>query len=238
MARQHRALVRLVGPFTVAISGLAYGGLPVATWRKVLNAMGVSLQQEIANAFSKQRTAAGWLVANKPSYTAQKARQGYDTRRGHRTNTLQSLLRPEATKLFVVRGPYKNGNARIIFRENLLHSVVGYSKYYEENKVRGAGILQLSMRWVREYANLVHGANIAAEAAQGASISVAGRRAAPFAGRPARIKPTMGLTSTFMLAIGASAFAAVSTRKNKQTAPDYQKIVDNVLRKYRRGGSK
>lgn len=186
--------VTLPNPFTVVITGLATSGLPLAQWEAVLNNAGELLQAKIADTFSAQRTAAGPLRRNDPKYTADKIKHGLDPRRGHRTNTLQSLLRPGASKLFTVRGPFKNGRAEIKFRENLLHSMVPYAEYYEAAKVLGAGILQIARTWLVLIRPMLQQANALAERVTKAESAVALRRGAVFAARPTFIRPALGLT--------------------------------------------
>lgn len=214
-----KPIITVTGDFTVMIRGLAVAGVPRAEWIKALNVMGEAVQQKIADAFSKQRTASSPLRFNKPEYTAQKAKDGYDTRRGHRTNTLQSMLRPVASKLFVVYGPFKGGTARIVFREALLHGVVPYAEYYEAAKVVGGHILKVAKVWaqaVRAPIDAIQSIalqNIGATAAGGrlkiladrAEAAIALKRAASFAGLPARIRPTQGLTQRFTRGIAQEA---------------------------------
>lgn len=209
----------LVGPFTVLITGLATEGLPRARWHEALSMMGEALQGEIADSFSRERVAgSSQLGKNDPDYTARKAKQGYDTRRGHRTNTLQSMLRPSASTLFVIQGPFKNGNARIIFRESLLHSIVPYAEYYEAAKVKRAGILELARAWLaktKQPVDVVQGLAVKVLEAERA---VAVRKAAVFAGRPAFIRPARGLTAAVAGAIGRQATAGLTRAQLQRIA--------------------
>lgn len=201
----------LVGPFTVLISGLATDGLPRARWHEALKQMGDALQDQIADSFSKQRVAgSNQLAPNDPEYTARKARQGYDTRRGHRTNTLQSMLRSSASTLFTIQGPFKNGNARIIFKESLLHAIVPYAEYYEAAKVRRAGILALAKSWLNKTKRPVDVAQRLARHVLDADESVKRRKAAVFAGRPSFIRPARGLTQSFATSISRQVTAGLT----------------------------
>lgn len=200
----------LVGPFTVLITGLATEGLPRARWHEALSMMGEALQGEIADSFSRERVAgSSQLGKNDPDYTARKAKQGYDARRGHRTNTLQSMLRPSASTLFVIQGPFKNGNARIIFKESLLHSLVPYAEYYEEKKVRRAGILVLAKSWLAKTKQPVDVAQRLALRALEASEAIAVRKAAVFAG-PRFLSPGRGLTQAAVANISRQATAGLT----------------------------
>lgn len=201
----------LVGPFTVLIQGLATEGMPRGKWRDALSLMGEALQDEIADSFSKERVAgSSQLAQNDPEYTARKARQGYDTRRGHRTNTLQSMLRSSASTLFVIQGPFKNGNARIIFKESLLHALVPYAEYYEAAKVRRAGILALAKSWLARTKQPVDVVQRLAVKALEAERSIQRQKAAAFAGRPSFIRPARGLTQAVTLRIGRQATAGLT----------------------------
>lgn len=208
--------ITLSGPFTVVISGLAVEGLTRTRWTAALVKAGETLQDKIADAFAAQRTAAGQLVRNSPEYTAAKARQGYDTRRGHRTNTLQSLLRSSASTLFTVTGPFKNGTARITFRESALHAIVPYAEYYEEAKVRGAGILQIARAWLKFIEPMIAAVQAAAlkaladAKAKQAAAAIARQRAAVFGGRPATIRPALGLTQGLATGIGRQVLQGAS----------------------------
>lgn len=212
-AKQLRFTV--VGPFTVLIQGLATDGLPRARWRDALAAMGDALQDEIANSFAKERVAgSSQLKTNDPEYTALKARQGYDTRRGHRTNTLQSMLRSSASTLYTIQGPFKNGNARIIFKESLLHSIVPYAEYYEEKKVRRAGILEIARSWPKKHRAPVEFAHRLALRALAADVSITTRRAAVFAG-PRFIRPG-GLTQREVARMSRQAVAGLTPAQRRK----------------------
>lgn len=211
MAKRKAIKYSLTGPFTVLISGLATDGLPLSKWRDALTLMGEALQGEIADSFSNERVAgSSQLGRNDPDYTARKIKQGYDERRGHRTNTLQSMLRPSASTLFVIQGPFKNGNARIIFKESLLHAIVPYAEYYEEKKVRRAGILELAKSWLAKTKQPVDVVQRLAERALEAERNVKRTKAAVFAGRPAFIRPTRGLTQAATAAIGRQVTAGLT----------------------------
>lgn len=187
--------VQLVGKQTVVVSGLTVTPATLGIWRAALEQAGDALQAEIADAFSASRTAGGQLRRNSPEYDKAKVRQGYDPRRGHRTNTLQSLLRPGSSQLYTVTGPFKNGNARITFRETLLHGMVPYAEYYEAAKVRGA-ILDLAKAWLKSAEAVLRAAEraaaqIASKATEAAAVLA--RRGAAGA-RPQFIRPGLGLT--------------------------------------------
>ncbi len=189
--------VSLVGDFTILITGLATDGLPRAQWLAVLDNVGEALQSKIANTFSAQRTAKGALRRNSPRYNAYKATHGFDPRKGHKTNTLQSMLRPTASKLFRIQGPFKNGTARITFSENLLHGIVPHAEYYEEAKVQGGNILALARTWVLAARGPIDTAQALALKVREADTAVARGKAAVFKGRPAFIKPAVGLSQKF-----------------------------------------
>lgn len=209
----------LVGPFAVLVSGLSTAGLPRARWVEALTVMGEALQDEIADSFAKERVAgSSQLKRNDPSYTARKIKQGYDARRGHRTNTLQSLLRSSASTLFVIQGPYKNGNARIIFKEARLHSIVPYAEYYEEKKVTRAGILEIARSWLKRTKASVDTAQVLADRVLKAEKSVALKSAAVFAGRPAFIRPSRGLTQATTAAISRQATAGLTRSQLQRIA--------------------
>lgn len=209
--------LRKSGPFTVLISGMDTTVIPREVWRTAIGRTAALLQDRVANTFAAQRTAAGALIANSPSYTAAKIRQGYDPRRGHRTNLLQSALRSVASQLYVVIGPDKFGNGRIIMQEGRLNAIVPHSEYYAEKKVRGAGILEIAHSWLAAAAAPLR--IIEAEA------SLALRRAAPFAGRAARIVPAFGITGRVAASIARQARAGLTGAQNRQ--------LDRLLRRVR-----
>ena len=179
-----------LGPFTILISGIEIAGLTRSEWRKAIGVMADRIQGEIAKSFNKERVAgSSQLRTNSPEYTARKVRQGYSPKRGHRTNTLQSVLDPKASTLYTISGPYKNGNARIIFKESLLHALVPYAEYYEEKKVRRAGILEITRTWALKHRGPVDVAQRLAKKALEAAEAIAVRRGAVFAGpRPIRAR--------------------------------------------------
>ncbi len=140
----------LEGAFTMRVTGLKLGD--AARWKTLFQTrVGPFLQDKIANSFARERVAgSSQLKTNKPEDTAGKIRRGEDPRRGHKTNTLQSMLRPGATTLYVTTGPGPQGTLRLTFQEARLHSVVPYAVYYEAAKVRAAGILALARAWIAE----------------------------------------------------------------------------------------
>lgn len=194
--------LRKSGPFTVMVSGMDTTVVGRAAWRNALMLVGRNIQDRIANSFAAQRTAGGQLRPNDPRYTAAKIRQGYDPRKGHRTNMLQSMLRPQASVLYVVIGPDRNGNGRIIMQEGRLQGLVPYAEYYADAKVQGAGILQVAQSWLQAVSAPLR--VLEAEAA------VAARQAAPFAGRAARILPALGITGRVAGSLARQATAGLS----------------------------
>lgn len=188
--------IALAGPFTVILTGLETDGLTRPQWVAALTAMGRELQGEIANSFAREKVAgSSSLESNDPKYDARKARQGFDTRRGHRTNLLQSMLRPQASQLFTVTGPSKDGRAVITFKESKLHAIVPYAEYYEEMKVRREGILVLAVTWLRRTRQAVDAAQVQALAAKAEKAIKARVGAAKVvAGRARFIRPAAGLT--------------------------------------------
>lgn len=137
---------RLIGNYRVALSGLPED-VRKRDLDKALTRYGRALQDRIAQSFANEKVAGtSSLGANTKAYNAAKARQGYDPRRGHRTNNLQRVL--DGTQLFVVLLD-DGGKADVTFSESLLHSAVPYSEYYEDAKVRQDGILVLAKSWVQ-----------------------------------------------------------------------------------------
>lgn len=191
---------RKTSAFVATVSGMDQTVIGRAQWRAALEEMGRNLQERIANTFAAQRTAAGALIANDPAYTAAKIRQGYDPRRGHRTNLLQSLLRSAASQLFVVIGPDRHGNGRIIMQEGRLQGLVRYAEYYAEKKVRGAGILEIAASWVKAAS-----APLLILEAEARTLT----RAA-LAGRAPTIRASLGLTQRFASRIAQSARASAA----------------------------
>lgn len=143
----------LIGSFIVSVTGFDMEAGGKQFWRTALQEYGQALQEKIADSFANERVAGSSALApNSPEYNARKAREGMDTRRGHRTNFLQSVL--DGAPLFQVGAVTGNkkgtGTARIQFMENWLHSRVPYAEYYEAAKVRRAGILALARSWLNE----------------------------------------------------------------------------------------
>ena len=144
----------LIGEFTALFTGLDVLAIPFTEWQRQMGIVARNLQRKVAKSFAAQKTGgASWLIANSPKYTAAKAADGLDIRRGHRTNQLQTAL--NTAKLTMVtltmQGP-NEAAARIIMEEPVLHAMVPHSVYYEEMKVRTGGILTLAASWVREEA--------------------------------------------------------------------------------------
>lgn len=124
-------------------------------WQRLVGVAARNLQRRIAKSFARQRVAGtSALLANTPEYNARKAAQGFDPRRGHRTNNLQRVL-DSNTRLYMVR-IITEGNGKmsawVTMEERMLHSLVPYAEYYEEAKVTRAGILALAASWVKEEA--------------------------------------------------------------------------------------
>lgn len=144
----------LMGDFTALFTGLDVRYMTEAEWNRELGKAGRNLQSRVARSFAGERVAgSSQLKANDPAYTARKVRQGYDRRRGHRTNNLQRVL--NTARLFMVRTQRQDANtmaARITMEEGMLRNLVPYAEYYEEKKVSRAGILALAASWVREEA--------------------------------------------------------------------------------------
>lgn len=231
---------RLVSPFVAEFAGFDVSSLGREGWRNVMRTIGRELQSLVAASFAKQRVAGtSALRPNTPEYNAYKARHGYDPRRGHKTGNLQRVL--ENDRLYSV-GPIvvrKNGTGRVRIRmlENRLYGLVPYAEYYEEKKVRHLGILALARTWVQKVA-----AQIAASVGTAARKFEQTRRGV-FAGRPARIRPTVGLTQKFSrnivggLAVGFAAgfFAgAASKRAERDTAKDMERRVAQALAPFKR----
>lgn len=156
----------LIGEFTVLLTGLDLRALTFPEWQRNVGVMARNLQNRVARSFAAQKTAGrSSLIANSPEYTARKIKQGLDPRRGHRTNMLQTAL--STAKLTMVtltmQGP-NEAAARIIMEEQVLHAMVPHSVYYEEMKVRTAGILSLAASWVREESNKLRARELAGEA--------------------------------------------------------------------------
>lgn len=201
-----RIRYQLVGPFTVLITGAATAGAPRGVWTSALRGMGSLLQGKIADSFASERVAgSSQLGRNTPEYNAYKARAGFDTRRGHKTNFLQSMLRPGASELFTVSGPTKDGRATIKFHERRLHSIVPYAQYYEIAKVRRAGILELANVWLKQTRTPVDNVQMTAVATV-AEKAVKARAAAPRV--LARIRPALGLTHKVGMRISTGAGTA------------------------------
>jgi hypothetical protein len=128
--------------------------IPFTEWQRQMGIVARNLQRKVAQSFAAQKTAGrSALKANDPNYTAGKIRRGEDPRRGHKTNALQQAL--NSAKLTMVtltmQGP-NEAAARIVMEEPVLHAMVPHSLYYEEMKVRTAGILSLAASWVRDEA--------------------------------------------------------------------------------------
>lgn len=144
----------LIGEFTALFTGLDVTAIPFAEWQRQMGIVARNLQRKVAKSFGRQKTAGNvWLSSNTATYDGWKARNGFDRRRGHLTNTLQGAL--DTAKLTMVTLTMQGAGlaaARITMEEPVLHAMVPHSVYYEEHKVRTQGILSLAASWVREEA--------------------------------------------------------------------------------------
>lgn len=144
----------LIGEFTALFTGLDLRAFTFPELQRQMGIVARNLQRRVAQSFARQKTKdSAWLLPNTPQYNARKAREGMDPRRGHRTNMLQRTLdTAKLTMVTVTRQGDNQAAARIIMEEQVLHAMVPHSVYYEEKKVRTAGILALAATWVREEA--------------------------------------------------------------------------------------
>ncbi len=142
--------VKLVDDFTVQVTGIKVDEFATkADWRAAARKMAKSLQERVAISFAKERVAGtSSLLKNTPEYDKRKAAEGYDTRRGHRTNYLQSVL--DSKELFRVSAVGKGGQLKITMMESLLYGHVEYAEFYEDKKVQRDGILSLAASWVEQ----------------------------------------------------------------------------------------
>lgn len=145
----------LVGDFAADFVGAEPALLPYREWQRLVGVTARNLQRRIAKSFARQRVAGvSALLPNTPEYNARKAAEGFDPRRGHRTNNLQRIL-DSNTRLYMVRAMTQGGGklaARVTMEETMLYSLVPYAEYYAEAKVSRAGILALAASWVTEEA--------------------------------------------------------------------------------------
>lgn len=204
--------VQLIGRQTIAITGMTVTPATLALWRTALTQAGDAVQSEIANAFAAERTAGGRLRRNSPEYDAAKVKGGFDPRKGHRTNTLQSLLRPQAATLYTVAGPFNKGTARITFRDSLLQSIVPYAEFYEAQKVNGA-ILDVAKSWLKDAERILRATEAMAQritnkATQAAAVLA--RRGAAGARPSFFIRPGLGLTQGLAGQLGRQLTAGLS----------------------------
>lgn len=132
-------------PYQVSFEGVDFTVASRAQWQHQFDLFGALLQDEIYNEFAAQRVAGKQLRANTPEYNQQKAMQGYDTRKGHRTNELQAAL--AGSRLFVVT--FNPGRAFLTFSENRLISRAAQAEYYADAKVHGGRILAVSAAMVK-----------------------------------------------------------------------------------------
>lgn len=138
----------LKGAFTVVVTGLDTQGVSKSEWRAALDKMGLDLQERISESFANEKVAgSSWLKANSAQWNRRKFFEGLDPRRGHATGRLAAAL--DGPRLFTISA-VKNGRATIRFLEPRLHGRVPYATYYEDDKVRRAGILALAKSWVQE----------------------------------------------------------------------------------------
>lgn len=165
--------VKMLGPETgvrLRITGLV--GL-VKDWKPLLRIMARGLQDRIAQAFEVEEYGDGSLKPNTPEYDADKLRDGWDLRRGHRTGELQDRL--WSLTLFTIKGP-KDGVATITLNFRKLQSVVDYAKWYQRRKAPKGLVTKLAPEWVLEIRQAVQ---IAAPAIARKLQAAIGRRQKP-----------------------------------------------------------
>lgn len=104
------------------------------------------LQAKMAKEFNRERTHAGPLKKNKPSYNRWKERQGLGTKRGHATGALQHAM--SAVPAWFVQKT-KTG-AAIYFDLDELHDHTGYAGYYSYFKTKGNSLVGIKPEWIRE----------------------------------------------------------------------------------------
>lgn len=144
-----RFRVVLRKPNQVEIVGVDTLHASRAQWQAAIDDFATDLQAAIAEMFGKQRVAGRWLRPNTPEYDARKRRQGYDPRRGHRTNALQRAL--ESRRLYTISFS-GNGRVFVTFLESRLQQRIPYAEYYADAKTLGGAILQASKRMVDQAA--------------------------------------------------------------------------------------
>jgi|GEM_PF-3549422 len=113
--------------------------------RAAVETCGRELQARIASEFERVSTYAGPLAQNSPAYNVQKALNGYDLRRGHRTGALQSAINSQ--RLFTVSGSGKRW--RIQFSDRPILSAVSHARYYIPQKVQGGKIAGVRRDWLK-----------------------------------------------------------------------------------------
>lgn len=129
----------------VEIVGINFNHAARTRWRSEIDDFGRMLQALIAREFSEERVAGQALRPNQPSYTAWKAREGFDPRKGHKTNALQRAL--SAGRLYNITFS-GGGRVFVTFIENRLFARIPYAEYYAAAKVRHGKILAVSKRMV------------------------------------------------------------------------------------------
>lgn len=134
------ASVTLAGPQVVNVRFQR----DVSGARKVVEACALELQSRIASEFERVATYAGPLARNTSAYNVQKALEGYDLRRGHRTGALQSAINNQ--RLYAVSGGGRNW--RIRFSDRPILSAVGHARYYIPQKVQGGKIAGVRRDWL------------------------------------------------------------------------------------------
>ena len=131
-------------PNQVEIIGVDLRWASRQQWQRIIDKFAKDLQSDIGDEFGREKVAGRHLLRNKPEYTAAKIRQGYDRRKGHRTNALQRAL--AGNKLYNIA--FSGSRVFVTFIEQRLISRIHYAEYYADKKTQGGAILQVSKRMV------------------------------------------------------------------------------------------
>lgn len=140
-------------PYQVMLDGVDLTLASRAQWQRHIDQFAGLLQDDIYNEYAAERVAGRRLKRNDPDYDAGKAKQGYDTRRGHRENHIQRAL--GGSRLYTIS--FSGGRAFVTFSESRLQSRAPHAEYYAESKVQGGRILAFSRKQMNSVSGVLVG---------------------------------------------------------------------------------
>lgn len=182
---------RMKNSWTIRVTGIDLTLMSKAEWRAILDDLGRRAQTYIAIQWDAEKTGTGRpLKPNSAAWTIRKIMKGWDLRRGHRKGILQRAI--QGARLYVVGAITPNGTAEITFLEARLiarvkEKGIHYLPYYVAAKVP---VIKRVMQ-LNQAALAIIAAPIMADIAVREMTRI---RHAPLAGRPAYIRPALGLT--------------------------------------------